>query len=79
LIGDKAETLLGEKVCRIVVRDTIITFIITLIATLIANPPFHVDLIIWCENIYVPILTAIMTAVVSYAHTVGVKHDEKEG
>jgi len=68
----------GDSIAKIVARDAIITFIITLISVLIAYPPFGIPLIAWLENIYVPILTAILTAVVSYAHAVGAKTNRRK-
>lgn len=72
MIGDSERNIEDSSIHRIVIRDALLTFVITLIATLIANPPFHIDLIVWIETLYVPILTAGLTAIVSYAHAVGV-------
>lgn len=73
MIGQDTDSINRRSTLEIVIRDAVITFIITLISVLIANPPFDVPIMVWLKNIYVPILTAVLTAVVSYANAAGVK------
>ena len=73
MIGQDTDSINRRSTLEIVIRDAVITFIITLISVLIANPPFDVPIMVWLKNIYVPILTAVLTAVVSYANAAGGK------
>jgi len=63
----------GDSAKNIAIRDAVIIFIISAIAVFIAYPPFNMTLVEWLKKLYVPLLTALLTAVTSYAHAIGVK------
>lgn len=73
MIGQTSEEINGIAPRKIALRDASIIFLITTIVTLIANPPFDIALVEWLKSLYVPLLTAALTAVVSYANAIGVK------
>jgi len=71
MIGEKREDLELNGLPRwaIPIRDAIITFCIVLISNLAANPSYPPE----ASLIYASVLSALLIALVSYAHSVGIK------
>jgi len=51
------------------IRDATVTFFVVLISNLVANPSYPPD----ASLIYASVLSALLIALVSYAHSVGIK------
>jgi len=55
------------------IRDAVITFFVVLLSNLVANPSYPPD----PSLIYASILSALLIALVSYGHSVGIKIERK--
>ena len=77
MIGDNREAEKNGNAISIAARDAFIIFVITVVSVLIAYPPFDIPIIEWLKNLYVPVLSAVLTAIVSYAKALGVKGAKK--
>jgi len=71
MIGETKEDLTENGLPRwaIPIRDAIITFFIVLVSNLVTNPSYPPE----ASLIYASVLSALLIALVSYAHSVGIK------